>query len=143
MKKQLHKVFISLPCMLVIAILQLLPCLAKAQANNISGTVTGVSNTPLEAATVTIKKTTTSVVCDAQGKFSIAANPGQTLLISAVGYEGREIKIGKENNLSITLTQLNSSIDEVVVVGYGTQKKKDLTGSVSSINSRNKKNKYQ
>jgi TonB-dependent starch-binding outer membrane protein SusC len=134
MKKQLHKVFINLSCIMVIAILQLLPCLAKAQANNISGTVTGVSNKPIEAATVTIKQTTTSAVCDAQGKFSIAANPGQTLLISAVGYEGREIKVGKENNLSITLTQLNSSIDEVVVVGYGTQKKKDLTGAISTIN---------
>lgn len=134
MEKKLHKVFISLPCMLVIAILQMLPCLAKAQANVISGTITGVSNTPLEAATVTVKQTKISVVCDAQGKFSIAVNPGQTLLVSAVGYEGKEIKVGKESSLTIVLTQLNLSIDEVVVIGYGTQKKKDLTGSVSTIN---------
>ncbi len=134
MKKKLHKVFISLSCILVIAILQMLPCLANAQANNISGTVTGVSNTPLEAATVTVKQTKVSTVCDARGKFTITANPGQTLLISAVGYEAREIKIGKENNLTIVLTQLNSSFDDVVVVGYGTQKKKDLTGAISTIN---------
>ena len=134
MKKQMHKTMLYASCALVAAILQLLPLGVMAQSKKISGTITGVSNTPLESVTVTVKQTKSSVVSDAQGRFSVDAVKGQTLVISTVGYESREVAIGNEDNMLIALIQLNSTLNDVVVVGYGTQKRKDLTGSIVSVN---------
>ncbi len=134
MKKQLHKVLLLASCILVMAILLLLPGQVRAQSNKISGTVTGVSNTPLQSATIVVKQTKASVATDAAGGFSIAAVPGQTLLVSMVGYESREITVQNENNLQVALSQVSATMNEVVVIGYGTQKKKDLTGSVVNVN---------
>ncbi len=105
----------------------------KAQANTISGTVTSDSGMVLSSATITVKQTKASTVSDAQGKFTIGVASGQTLVITMVGYDTREITVRKETDLLVKLQQITATMNEVVVVGYGTQRKKDLTGSVASM----------
>ena len=121
-------------CMLVIALLQLLPGQVSAQTNKVSGTVTNELNNPVAGATITVKQTKKTAVTDGQGQFSIEANSGQSLVITSVGYEAKEIKLNDQRNVSVALAQFASTLNDVVVVGYGTQRKKDLTGSVSNVN---------
>jgi TonB-linked SusC/RagA family outer membrane protein len=134
MKKQLHKVLLHTSCMLVMALLLLLPGQVYAQANQLSGTVINSTGKPVQFATVTIKQTKSSVASNAEGKFEINVAPGQVMVVTAVGYEAKEITVQNETSFQITLNQANATMDEVVVIGYGTQRKKDLTGSVSNIN---------
>ncbi|MEO5893714.1 MAG: TonB-dependent receptor plug domain-containing protein, partial [Ferruginibacter sp.] len=134
MKKQLHKVLLYATCILMTTVLQLLPAPVRAQSTKISGTVTGTANAPLLLATVTVKQTKRSVVTDEEGRFSVEANKGQTLVITTIGYESQEIIIGDQPTVQVTLLQVSSTLNDVVVVGYGTQKKSDLTGSVASVN---------
>ena len=126
-------------CILVMALLQLLPGQLKAQFNKISGTVTGKSNEPLSGATVMIKQTKKTTVTDVAGNFSIDAAPDQTLVISTIGYETREIKVNKQTNISVALNTTSTTMDDLVVVAYGTVRKKDMTGSVSVVNVDNAK----
>ena len=116
------------------AILQLLPGQLKAQSNKISGTVTGKSNEPLSGATVSLKKSKTAVSTDEAGRFSIEVPQNSTLVISYVGFESKEIKVGSSTTLTVSLTSKIDPLDEVVVIGYGTVTKKDLTGSVAVVN---------
>ena len=139
MKKQLHKMLLQASCILVMALLQLLPAQLKAQSTKISGTLTGVANAPLAGATVMVKQTKATIVSDANGKFSVSAASGQTLVVSMIGYETKEIKISKQTNLSFNMIQTSSTLDDLVVVAYGSVKKKDLTGSVSIVNVENAK----
>jgi len=84
----------------------------------------------LDGATISVKGTTTSTKSDAYGNFSIEAGPGSVLIISYVGYETEEITIAGQRSVSIQLRTSFAPSQEVVVVGYGTQKKASLTGSV-------------
>jgi TonB-linked SusC/RagA family outer membrane protein len=126
-------------CILVMAVLLLLPGQVKAQANRITGTVTGKASEPLVGATVMVKQTKKTTVTDEAGKFSVEATPGQTLVITIVGYETKEIKVSKQTNVAVALTQTTTTMEDLVVVGYGTQRKKDLTGAVSVVNVGNAK----
>ncbi|MCW3091799.1 MAG: TonB-dependent receptor [Ferruginibacter sp.] len=134
MKKQLHKMLVQASCIVVMALLQLLPGELSAQTNKISGTVTNEQNNPVAGATVTVKETKKTAVTDGQGKFSIEANAGQSLTITSVGYESKELAINSQGSVSVALNQFVSTLNDLVVVGYGTQRKKDLTGSVSNVN---------
>jgi TonB-linked SusC/RagA family outer membrane protein len=102
----------------------------------ISGTVTDESGEPVVGASIQIKNTTSGTVTDADGKFSINAPSGSTLSVSYIGYTPQEIKLGENTNLQITIQEDESILNEVVVVGYGTQKKINLTGAVSVISSK-------
>ncbi len=133
MKKQLHKVLLLASCILVMAVLLLLPGKVKAQTNNITGTVTGKGNQPLVGATITIKQTKKTTATDVNGKFSIEATTGETLIVSNVGYETNEMVINK-SSVAVSLSTVTTNLDDVVVVAYGTQKKKDITGSVAIVN---------
>ncbi len=106
---------------------------AVAQQHNISGIVTDPSGEPLIGATVMIKGTTTAAMTDLDGKFSIKAKPGETLQVSYVGFQKQIIKLGSESNITITLKEEANTLDEMVVVGYGTMKKADLTGAVTNV----------
>jgi TonB-linked SusC/RagA family outer membrane protein len=139
MKKQLHTVLLHALCILVMAILLLLPGRVNAQTNKFSGTVTGKANEPLAGATVIIKHTKKAAITDESGKFSIDASPGQTLVISTVGYQTKEIKLENQSVIGVELTPVYSTLDDLVVVAYGSVKKKDLTGSVSIVNVDNAK----
>lgn len=105
----------------------------------INSTLNGIvidkdSKNPITGATVQIKGTTHTVFTDAEGKFYFKT--GQifpyTLIVSFIGYDKREV-IAETNSITITLDQTTQKLEEIVVVGYGTQKKKDITGSVSSV----------
>lgn len=104
-----------------------------AQSNEITGKVKEESGIPLPGATLMIKGTQRATVTDFDGNFSIQASPGETLQISYIGYDTKEVTIGSSNVLEIQLTADTQSLDEVVVVGYGTQKKSVVTGAISSI----------
>jgi TonB-linked SusC/RagA family outer membrane protein len=103
-----------------------------AQTRQISGTVTSADGV-LPGATVVVKGTTNGVVTDPKGLFRIAVPANATLVISIVGYASQELKIGAANTYEVTMASSVSALSEVVVIGYGTTKRKDLTGSVSSV----------
>ncbi len=106
-----------------------------AQERTISGTVTGTDGTPLVGVSVVAKGTTAGTLTDADGKFSFSApTTAQTLVFSFVGMETREIPITSQSVYDVTLSQSTIGLDEVVVIGYGTQRKSDLTGSVVRVN---------
>ncbi|MBE7169102.1 MAG: TonB-dependent receptor [Williamsia sp.] len=92
-------------------------------------------DTAVSNATVKVKGTTTGTSTDENGNFSISAPANATLEISSVGFSSTEIKIAGRTSLDVQLQSTSAQLEQVVVVGYGTQRRKDLTGSVSSINS--------
>jgi len=112
-----------------------LSCQVMAQQGRISGTVIdGKDGTPMIGANVQIKGTTNGAITDLDGKFSLNVTTNNAvLLVSSVGYKPQSFKIGSKRNFEITLEENSEVLNEVVVVGYGTMKKKDLTGSVGSI----------
>src|SRR3954451_19396633 len=109
---------------------------AIAQNLKISGKIISAKdNSPVAGATISIKGKSQSVAANIDGSFSLNVPPGQvTLLISSVGFEAREFKADAGNNsITITLNEDYSQLSDVIVVGYGTQKKSDFTGAISSI----------
>lgn len=100
--------------------------------NAVQGTVSDKDG-PLAGVTVTVLGSTGSVRTDANGKFKITAALGSTLRFSSVGYSTQDVKVSS-SSVNVTLVSEDNSLDEVVVVGYGTQRKGNLTGAVSSIN---------
>ena len=101
----------------------------------VSGKVASDSSAPLSSVSVSIKGETGGTTTDGNGAFTIRVNKGATLVFSIVGYESREIKIDKETTeLSITLSSRSTGLNDVVVIGYGTQKAKDVTSSISTVN---------
>ncbi len=107
---------------------------ATAQDVRVTGRVTDSTGAGVSGASVTVKGGSTGVATDATGNFTITAGPNATLTISALGYGTRDVAIGGRTSVSISLTAAASqSLDQVVVVGYGTQRKRDLTGSVASV----------
>lgn len=99
----------------------------------ISGRIITDDNTPLSGASVTVKGTGKGTTTDTDGRFSIAANIASTLVLSNAGYKQQEILVGNQNNLNIKLEVTNKELDEVVVVGYGQQKKISVLGAISTI----------
>ena len=83
--------------------------------------------------TVVVKGTTIGTITDMDGNFSIDVNPNQILTISFIGYETKTIPVSNQKTLNVVLQETVNQLDELVVVSYGTQKKRDLTGSVSKI----------
>ena len=108
----------------------------ETQQNKINGIVADTSGEPLVGVTVLVKGASQGTVTDLNGKFSVAANVDDVLVISYIGYVAQEIKVKSTKLLEITLAEDVKLLDEVVVVGYGSMKKKDLTGAVSSIDSK-------
>lgn len=107
--------------------------LSESNQANVTGEIKDSHGEAIIGASVLIKGTKTGTITDLDGKFTIAAKTGDVLVISYIGYQTQEVTIGTSHNLSITLVEEHNVMDEVVVVGYGTQKKVNLTGSVSSI----------
>ena len=99
----------------------------------VSGTVSDYMG-PMVSVTVRLQGTGTGTVTDMDGKYSLQAPANGTLEFSFMGYETQVVKINKRNVINITLKESSETLDEVVVVGYGTVKKRDITGSISSIN---------
>ena len=115
--------------------LLLLPVIAFSQGKIVSGIVSDDMGSPLPGATVQVKGSDTiGSITDFDGKFTIAIRDGEKkIIITYVGFVSQEVDVVGQNNISISLEQDVSELEEVVVIGYGTVLKKDLTGSVSSV----------
>ncbi|UCS92994.1 SusC/RagA family TonB-linked outer membrane protein [Echinicola marina] len=108
--------------------------IAFAQNVTITGTVTdGETGEPLPGANILVKGQASGTITDLDGKYSISVAEDATLVFSFIGYTSQEIAVGSNNVIDVALT--GASLDEVVVVGYGTQKKKNLTGAVGTLSS--------
>ncbi len=101
--------------------------------NQISGTVTDPNGEPLIGATVLVKGTTKGTATDIDGNYTVNAKPGDILVVSYVGYVPSEVKVGASSEINVVLQENDNSLDELVVVGYGVQKKKLVTGATFQV----------
>lgn len=121
---------------LTLFLIAILTCLGLyAQDVSVSGTVVSQQDgEPLIGATVLVKGTNVATATDIDGNFTIRANTGATLLVSYIGYTPQEVKVkGPQKNLQIQLIEDSQILDDVVVIGYGTQKKSVVTAAISSV----------
>lgn len=102
--------------------------------STVTGIVTDNKGTPLPGVSVVKKGTSNGTNTSADGSFSLEASVKDILVFSYVGYGTREVTVGKGGKISLVLESATAGLDEVVVIGYGTQRKKDLTGSIGNIN---------
>ena len=107
-----------------------------AQGVTVKGVVIDETDIPLIGATVQVKGGQAGAATDLDGNFTLTANKNATLVVSYIGYLTQEVKIQGKTQLTIKLVPDSKTLDEVVVVGYGTMKKSDLTGSVSSVSAK-------
>ncbi len=106
-----------------------------AQPKTVTGTVTdATTNETLPGVNVIIKNTTTGTSTDMNGFYSISAAPGQVLVFTSLGYANQEVTVGASNRIDVKMSPDVEFIEEVVVVGYGTQRRANLTGAVSTVN---------
>lgn len=103
------------------------------QQKRITGKVVDKNGEPVIGANVVVKGTTNGTITDFEGNFSLEVPANAQLAISYIGYVGQEIAVGNQTKLKVTLSEDAEALDEVVVVGYGTMRKRDLTGSVSQV----------
>jgi TonB-linked SusC/RagA family outer membrane protein len=103
------------------------------QTRKITGTVRDGNNDPVIGANVVEKGTTNGSITDINGQFSLDVKPGAVILVSYIGYLSKEISVKEQTKLDILLIEDTKALDEVVIVGYGSQKKINLTGAVSSV----------
>lgn len=125
----------------IVLLFLLVSATSWAQNRSITGKVLDDANSPLSGASVTVKNSTLGVSTNDKGEFTLSVPAtAQILVISSVGYMTREIALSSSNNVSVSLAKSVSNLDEVVVVGYGTQKKSNVSGAISSIKSRDLEN---
>lgn len=108
---------------------------APRVAIKITGQIVDSKGLPIPGVSVTIKGSTTGTVADNNGKYSISVpNKSTVLVFSSIGFVNQEIPVADQTEINVTLAEKPSALSEVIVVGYGSQKKADVTGSISSIN---------
>ncbi len=105
---------------------------AAAQSSRVTGVVRDANGETLPGATVTVKGTKTTTATDLDGRYSIAAPQGSTLVITYIGYKAREVRVSG-SMMDVNLEAGDNVLDDLVVVGYGTQRRENLTGAVSSV----------
>lgn len=106
---------------------------ASAQEVNISGVVIDNEGLTMPGVTVSVKGTSTGTITDMDGKYSLNSQKGAVLVFSFIGYITKEVKVGDEYTINITLAPSTIGLDEVVVVGYGTQSKRTITSAVTKV----------
>ena len=136
MKKTTHLTIRRKSSVVIVIVLFLFSFSSYAQNEVlVSGTITDQANISLPGATIIEKGTSNGVTSDFDGEFSIEVSRGDaTLLISYIGYEAQEVKLNGQSTIMVSLVENASALDEVVVVGYGSQKRSDVTGAVASAN---------
>lgn len=117
---------------LIVAILSI-PGISIAQTGLVTGSVTDQQNLPLPGVSVIVKGTTKGTTTDADGNYSLQVKESDILVFSFVGFSSQEIAVGSSTNISVTLEEDISTLQEVVLIGYGEVKKSDLTGSVATV----------
>lgn len=103
------------------------------QVKRVTGTIIDETGEPMIGVSVLVQGTTTGTVTDLDGKFVLEIPANATLVISYIGYKTQNIKVGSQHAFAIKMESDNEVLDEVVVIGYQTIKRKDLTGSVASV----------
>lgn len=117
-----------------LSLILLLPLFSLAQEQTISGQVKDKANTPLEGVTVVVKGTTRGTSTSQDGRFMLTNVPANGVLVfSYTGFTSQEISVRGKTSIDLTLEGVTTNLNEVVVIGYGTAQKKDLTGAVSSL----------
>lgn len=117
-----------------ISLLLLLITLVGYGQVNVSGVVIDTQDkNPLVGVSIVVKGTTKGTISDVQGKYSLAASENATLVFSFTGYDAQEVSVGSRSTINIALAMSENILSEVVVVGYGTQKEKEVTGAVGSV----------
>ena len=129
------KQYIILLILLVSGVLTAAPAFAQKSGtkHTVTGKVTDQSGEPLIGATVLVTGTTNGASTNATGDYSIQVPEGASLTFQYIGYEAKTEKVGARTKVDVKLEQSKQTIDEVVVIGYGTVKKTDLTGSVANV----------
>jgi len=118
----------------------LLASVTWAQTRAISGRVVGSDGAGLPGVTVLERGTTNGTSTNADGAFSLTVQPGATLVVSSIGFESQTVAVGSGSTVNVTLKTSTTQLNEAVVVGYGTQSKADLTGSVTQLSSKDVEN---
>ena len=122
----------------VIVMLAVLTLGLQAFAQNaVSGKVTDAKGEAIPGVSVLIKGTTTGTMTDLDGSYRLNVRPGATLVFSCVGFQDQEVVPGSRTVVNVALAEDTEMLDELVYVAYGTAKKKDLTGSISTIDEKN------
>jgi TonB-linked SusC/RagA family outer membrane protein len=109
---------------------------AQAQNRAISGKVSDTGGNPLPGVSVTVKGTAQGAITDAAGKFSTQATTNATLVFSYIGYKAQEIKVGSQSTIDVSMEEDAAALSEVIVVGYGSQKKSQTTGAISQVSAK-------
>ena len=126
-KKLLSKVLLS--CVMLLLSIQIF-----AQDRTVSGKVTSSDDgSGIPGASVSVKGTSKGTTTDADGNFKITVGSSAVLVFSAVGSNSQEVAVGSKSQINVALSTDTKSLQEVVVVGYGTQKKSQMTGAISSV----------
>lgn len=120
-------------CILIVLLIAFAPVSLWAQNRTISGTVTDDTDEPVPGASVVVKNTTIGTLTDIDGKFTIDAPADATLVFSFMGYSTKEEKVNGRSQINVIMSMDDTVLDDVVVVGYGTQRKVTLTGAVAGI----------
>jgi hypothetical protein len=136
MKKPLLRLYAKkITSLLTFLLLLLFSVQVSAQNRTVTGTVTSqADNEALPGVIITTSEGKKNTTTDSEGKFSIEVTPADQILIRMIGFSAQTITVGTRTNLIIRLTSTEEALNEIVVVGYGTQKKANLTGAISSIN---------
>jgi len=113
---------------------------AWAQDTTVNGVITDENGLPVPGASVMVKGTSTSTSSDIDGKYSVPASPSSTLVFSYVGYSNQEIAVGNKTTINVSMAASAQNLDEVVVIGYGTQKKAVVTGAIASVRAKDLEN---
>lgn len=108
---------------------------AMAQNVTVKGRVTNENNQAIVGASVVVKGTTTGTTTNAGGNYQITAPANGTLVISSIGYPTKEVLVNKQTSINISMTTTSADMEQVVVVGYGTQRRRDVTGAITRISS--------
>ena len=137
--EKVHNQYLWL-CHVALVLLLLVPAISSLQANpsqkkTVTGTVTaGMDNEPLIGVSVRVKEVIgTGSITDINGHYSVNVGQGQTLVFSYVGYQSQEVKVGTSSVINVVLKEDSEVLDEVVVIGYGVQKKKLVTGATVQV----------
>jgi TonB-linked SusC/RagA family outer membrane protein len=123
--------------LLLLAVFALLHASGYSQNKQVTGIVTDAAKLSIPGVNVLVKGTDRGASTDFDGKYTVTAAPGETLVFSFVGFVKKEIKVGAVSSYNITLEAESSTLNEVTVIGYGTQKKKLVTGAISSLKADN------
>ncbi|HYJ64337.1 MAG TPA: carboxypeptidase-like regulatory domain-containing protein, partial [Parafilimonas sp.] len=105
---------------------------ANAQTT-LQGKVTDESGKPLQSVSVIVKGTSRGTTTDEGGNFTLSVSSNDQLVVSSVGFITKEIKVGDESNITVSLTSASSELSDVIVIGYGTQRRTNVTGAISTV----------